>query len=637
VVAPRYVPGMPLDGANVGAGVADDTDAAPDASTISPPVLLPGAPNPVRLALTVAIDPAGLDVHDLRSSLHDVVVDDPTERNVTTVRLRPGERVDRDFVLRFAVGGSQLLSSVTCVPDVEPGADSRAGSGTWMATVVPPEGNAPPPRDVVLVLDRSGSMSGWKMVAARRAAARIVDSLRAVDRFAVVAFDSVVETPPDLDGLVPATDRNRFRAVEFLARLDARGGTEMLSALRRGLDVLGGADERSAAVVLVTDGQVANEDQILSELDGVVRGVRLFTVGIDRAVNAGFLQRLAATGAGRCDLVESEDRLDEAMIHLHRRIAAPVVLDVAPRIAGLELVPDTTTPVHADCFAGVPLVLAGRYTGQPGAMAVLSGTDDLGGPWSTEVACRVDADAPIAPVWARAHLRDLEDRYAVTDQSALADRIVATSLSFAVLSRFTAFVAVDRSDKTDSTVPVGVVQPVELPSGWQDTAVPVAAAYLSKSAHVSYAEMELGGPPGAPAAPRQTGARRIVPPSPTGSVRDGWRGMTAADGGARPGAALDGYDARRATLTAEVGAAVADGDVTRGRRLVRELLQLRDDLASIGQPGPALRPLQRLIDALTDWIAGPTDATNAEVAAALEELGSLTGAERPRDRSRFWR
>ncbi|HSK95651.1 MAG TPA: hypothetical protein VK891_03460, partial [Euzebyales bacterium] len=478
----------------------------------------------------------------------------------------------------------------------------------------------------------------WKMVAARRAAARIVDSLRSVDRFAVVAFDSVVETPPDLDGLVPATDRNRFRAVEFLARLDARGGTEMLSALRRGLGVLGDAGERFAAAVVVTDGQVANEDQILSELDGVLRGARLFTVGIDRAVNAGFLRRLAAAGAGRCDLVESEDRLDEAMIRLHRRIAAPVLLDVTPHIDGLQLVPDTTTPVHADCFAGVPLVLAGRYTGQPGATAVLAGTDDLGGAWSAEVPCRVDAGAPIAPVWARAHLRDLEDRYAVAGDSALADRIVATSLSFAVLSRFTAFVAVDRSERTDSTAPVGIVQPVELPSGWQDAAVPASTTYLAKSAHVSFAEMELSGPPAAPAAPRQTGARRtgIAPPT-TGSVGDGWRQMTAADGGARPDTALGGYDARRSTLTAEIGAAVADDDVTRARRLLGELRQLRDDLASIGLVQPALRQLQRLIDALTAWIAGPTDAANAEVTAALEALGSLTGAEQPRDRSRFWR
>src|SRR5690606_12448106 len=144
-----------------------------------------------------------------------------------TLRLRPGERLDRDFILRLYLDASTAL---TLVPD-EPG-DGAAGTGegaaggTFTLTVVPPAaGGARRPRDVVLLLDRSGSMHGWKMVAARRAAARIVDSLTGDDRFAVLSFDHEVERPPRLpEGLVPATDRNRFRAVEHLARLDARGG-----------------------------------------------------------------------------------------------------------------------------------------------------------------------------------------------------------------------------------------------------------------------------------------------------------------------------------------------------------------------------------------------------------------------------
>src|SRR3954453_11567730 len=107
VVAPRYVPGSPLPGPPAGSGQVLDTDAVPDASRITPPVLLPGFPNPLRLSIDVDIDPAGLALGDVRSSLHAVTDEDGT------VSIRPGERADRDFVLRIGYsGGGQTAIAV---------------------------------------------------------------------------------------------------------------------------------------------------------------------------------------------------------------------------------------------------------------------------------------------------------------------------------------------------------------------------------------------------------------------------------------------------------------------------------------------------------------------------------------------
>lgn len=470
VVAPRYVPGQPLEGVSVGEGTALDTDLVPDASRISPPVLLPGQPNPVALSLEVAIDSLGRPLTNIRSTLHAALVEPGR------VALRPGERLDQDFVLRFGVADAVPTTIGVAAPD-EPGGDE----GTFTVTVVPPAGGGGVggvrrPLNVAVVLDRSGSMGGWKMVAARRAAARIVDSLAAQDRFVVIGFDDRIEHPARLGAtLAPATDQNRFAAVEFLAGLEARGGTEMHQPVAQAATALAGAPAGDAVVVLVTDGQVAHEDLVLRSVGA---GVRVFTVGIDRAVNAGLLNRLADMSGGRCELVESEDALDEAMARIHRAVSAPVIEDIDVQVHGAEVDAGTTTPARRpDCYAGAPCVISARYRGGRPSGFTLAGRRPDGSAWSQTVTATAVENRAVRTVWARAHVRALEDRYATAPDAKLADLITATSLAHGVLSRFTAFVAVDPSDPTGSTSPRPVVQPVEAPRAWAAATMAAGGAF----------------------------------------------------------------------------------------------------------------------------------------------------------------
>lgn len=609
VVAPRYIPGTPVDGPPAGDGVAPDTDAVPDASRITPPVLLPGFPNPVALSLRATVDAAGLDLRELASSLHVV------QEEGDTVSLSPGERLDRDFILRLTFEASTALQLTE--------------EGAFALTVMPPALESPrAPRDLVLLLDRSGSMSGWKMVAARRAAARIVDTLTAQDRFAVLTFDSEVERA--FDGLAEASDRNRYRAVEHLARVDARGGTELLDPMLQAIALLGdGGPSRERVLVLVTDGQVGNEDQILERTGGALSAMRVHVVGIDRAVNAGFLGRLAGLGAGRCELVESEDRLDAAMEQIHRRIGAPLVTDLS--LKGL----DATDVTHlGSIFPGVPLRVYGRR--RSGDAVTVRGLA-AGAPWEQHVTGTLVDNPALPALWARARLRELEDRYAMGEH-ALEAEIVRLSLEYGVLCRFTAYVAVDTRQVAGGEPEHRVIQPVESPSGWEMPSGPpmMPRAFAAMPAPAPrmavFAADDLdvpdflagGAPQAAPAPPAAPGgggsAGGIVPPRP-------------ARGFGRPGRArvTHGLDSVVPQLRAELerlGSVAAAG-------LAVYLVDLGSRLEALASYLGGHAELQALARELQTAELASADVPGLR-ARAIEVLTSLVGGGQEPRRA-FWK
>jgi Ca-activated chloride channel family protein len=610
VVAPRYIPGTALPGSSVGDGQTPDTDAVPDASRITPPVLLPGFPNPLRLSIAVDIDPAGLALGDVRSSLHTVTDKDGT------LSIAAGERADRDFVLRIGYAGG--TETAIAVPDET--ADEQ--EGIYQLVVLPPDSaGAPRPKDVVLLLDRSGSMGGWKMVAARRAAARIVDTLTTADRFAVLTFDHQVDRPADLgDGLVEASDRHRFRAVEHLARADARGGTELLAPLTEGLDLLRASEGRDRVLVLVTDGQVGNEDQIVHNITPLIGTTRIHTIGIDRAVNAGFLGRLAAIGAGRAELVESEDRLDDAMEKIQRRIGAPVVTDLRVTATGMRLIDDERAPARLPgLYPGVPLVVSGRYSGPAAGSLTVTGRTRDDEEFRTTVQVQQRHESAVIAQWARARLRDLEDAYAAGDHS-LEQRIVGASLRFGVLCRFTAFVAVDSRVVNEDGESRRVTQPVELPSGWD---MPLAAA--------APAMFNLAGASPAPPVPPAPGAPPRFAPARAQAMS---RGRARMPMGSTGGAMLRASKAVPFDAPALPLDELRDLVATEARRLREaddlprsERRDLLDDLASrlrvlIGDAtDEALTPLRDLLTRLET-----ADGELAEKwAAAVETLTAFAG------------
>ncbi len=472
------------------------------------------------------------------------------------------------------------------------------------------------------------------MVTARRAAARIVDTLSGADRFSVLAFDNTIETAPTLpEGLVPATDRNRFRAIEHLARLEARGGTEMLAPLvraaallREGSDTDSADRERDRVLVLVTDGQVGNEDQILHELAPQLPGIRVHAVGIDVAVNEAFLRRIAALGGGHYELVESEDQLDSAMEAIHRRVGTPLVTDLRFIPAGLDILPESLTPTPLPAlYAGAPLLVMGRYRGTPTGAVTVKGQAAGGSDWSTQMPVTPGTNTALAAVWARGRLRDLEDRYvtgssqlplAGEDPKALESQIIATSLRFGVLCRFTAYVAIDSRIVTDGGTPRRVTQPVEFPQGWDRESTFGTASLMPGG---GAALMASAGPMGGGfAGPRRA---RLRPAAPARDMT-GMPESAAQEFSAQPD--LAGRERLEPSEVADVRRALNDElarleQAPASKRpqhladLAPRLAELLARLESAGVDSFALLPLRDLLADLRSYAREtPTNAVEAE-------------------------
>jgi Ca-activated chloride channel homolog len=500
LVAPRYMPGIPLRGLAVGSGSHGDTTSVPDASRISPPVMIGSYPHPVSLSIDVIIDALGIPVRNVRSALHAASA--TGEGGRLHIQVAPGERLNRDFILRYQLGDGHLHSTAVSAP-------IAGDADACMITIVPAMTSASRPRDVVFVIDTSGSMDGWKLVAARRAAARMVDSLRGQDRFSIVQFHSqhLVFPNTHTGGQAlwsAASDRDRFRAVEWLSTLRAAGGTEMQAPLQAAAQLLLSSSlERDRVLVFITDGQVGNEAQLLASLGNSLHGVRLFALGIDQSVNAGFLNRLAALGGqGEAELVESEDRLDEVLTRCHRRIETPALRDIRIEAVGSDQLTEQAPARTPDVFVGVPAMVCVRLHRRGGASMVrITGTQADGSLFQREVAVQSHGGGALLPTWGRLRVRDLEDQFdGGGNRPALERSIVATSLRSGVLCRFTAYVAIDGEVVNYGGRVVQVTQPVAAAPMPASRSAPIASPMMH--APMPLQEMSVqtrGGSGGAPA------------------------------------------------------------------------------------------------------------------------------------------
>ena len=443
VVGPRYSPG-----------------SVPDAARIAPPM----APERSGHDISFEVDlDAGLIVDKIESKTHQVDVErlSPTRARL---RLQGGPTIpNKDFILRYDVAGKTIQDAVLT---------HRSDKGGFFTLMLqPPERvgvDDVTPKELVFVLDTSGSMSGFPIEKAKETMSLALDNLYPDDTFNLITFSG--DTRILFEQPVRATKRNLRRAQEFLAGSVGYGGTEMMSAIKAALEP---SDNQSHVriVCFMTDGFVGNDMQIIAEVQKH-KNARVFAFGVGSSVNRFLLDNMASAGRGEVEYVGLQDDGSAAAKRFHQRIRNPLLTDVSIDWGSLP-VADVYPQRIPDLFGAKPVFITGRYTAPGSGTIKLKGT--MGGsPFTREIQVSLPETMALhdvlAPLWARSRIDSLmsEDYLGAlrgTMRHELKNTITQLGMEFRLMTQFTSFVAVEEMTVTDGGIPRRIDVPVDVPEG----------------------------------------------------------------------------------------------------------------------------------------------------------------------------
>lgn len=449
VVAPRYIPDAMKPGA---------------AARVSPPISAERAGHDI--SIEVNLD-AGVPVEAVRSASHAIETVNLSS-NSAKITLKDEKTIpNKDFVLRYDVTGKRIEDALLTHRD------ERGGFFTMI--LQPPDKFAQDditPKEIVFVLDTSGSMGGRPIEKAREAMKLSLDGLYPDDTFNIITFAG--DTAILFDKPVYATQANLEKAQSFLDGSRSYGGTEMMKAIKAALDP-SDSQEHLRIVCFMTDGEVGNDNEIIAEIQRHPKA-RVFSFGIGNSVNRFLLDKMAAEGNGEFEYVGLEDDGSKAAKKFYERVRTPLLTDLSVEWNGLP-VADIYPRKMADLFSAKPVILHGRFTKAASGTVRLKGKV-AGQEYSRDIAVNLpekEAENDVlATLWARTQLDDLvsearkydnaEDPKQIALQKQAINSITRLGLDYHLMTQFTSFVAVEEKVVTNGGKPqkVGVpVHPVE--------------------------------------------------------------------------------------------------------------------------------------------------------------------------------
>jgi Ca-activated chloride channel family protein len=462
VVGPRYIPGQPV-GKQAG-GWAPDTDKVPDASKITPPVAVPGTRAGHDISLELSFD-AGVPIEGISSKSHKIEVEH-TGAHSAVVRLANLDEIpNKDFILNYNVAGREIADAILMTPA------AKSKGGYFSLIIQPPARIADSdvtPKELVFVLDTSGSMSGFPIEKAKELIRHALDDLRPEDTFNLITFAG--ETQILFSEPVSPTAENIATAKRLLNGRSGGGGTEMMKAIRASL-APSDAQDHVRIVCFATDGYVGNDMEIIGEVQKHPNA-RIFALGIGTSVNRFLLDNMARAGRGAVDYVTLADKADEAAKRFYERVHSPLLTDITVEWNGLP-VEDVYPQRIPDLFSGQPIIISGRFT-QPTAGTLRIRGLRAGAPLVRDV--EVDfskastTHTALAGFWARRRIDDLmaQDWNGMQNQQPkpeVREQITQLGLDYNLMTQFTSFVAVEERVVTTDGQPKTVQVPVEMPEG----------------------------------------------------------------------------------------------------------------------------------------------------------------------------
>ena len=407
-----------------------------------------------RLEMRIDVEAKG-DIKTVYSPTHAAVVSRADEHRARADYAEADVLPEQDFRLFYGVDDAALGANLI---SFKPDADGEGAFLLLASPKVAQEAGEAEPKDIVFVLDRSGSMQAdGKIEQAREALMFVLRSLNAGDRFTVLTFSNTVEAFSD--ALLEYTPENKAAALERVRAIDATGGTDINSAMLRAIECFDKAGERMRMILFLTDGLPTvgetDIDKITANLKKAnTNRIRMFEFGVGGDVNTTLLDRIADQNHGMSENIEPGANLETFVSNYYKKIQAPVLSDVKFDFGGVEVF--ALNPRRApDLFAGGQLAIAGRYKGAGPTTVTVSGTT-RGREVRYAYEVIFDAHSPtdeklfVERIWATreiGHIVDMIQLYGESDE--LVHEIVELSTRYGIITEYTAFLTAANIDVKD--------------------------------------------------------------------------------------------------------------------------------------------------------------------------------------------